>query len=783
MLAMGLVNLTAGAIFLVLGIRGRAVADLGAGAQAAPRLEGFSSYAAVALLLGFAMMAIQTTLIRLGGLTFGSSLFTFSMVVAVFVLCIAMGSFAVSALPRIRPSYLVINQWLLVALLYFLYGRLTDAPYWAHVLRSLLRDTDAAFYPYYFAAFGGMLAAFGLPVMLSGAALPLLFHHLRRQVGELGAVAGRLYSWNTVGSLLGALLGGYALLFWLDLHQVYRIAVGAVAVSAAILVARVCEVSRLVATIVFLLPVLAALLLLDPWDPRRMSSGLFRERHAFAITYTGPGHFLERFLKNMRVLFYDDDPTATVAVTQRVSPDGAMSRSILTNGKSDGSTREDYPTMALAAVVPSLFAERVERAFVIGYGTGVTAGELAKLRSLREVSVAEISEGVVRAAPLFDFANFGASRHPKVRIVRSDAYRALLRSGGSYDVIVSEPSNPWMTGVEMLYSREFLEAARSRLTPKGVYAQWFHQYETDAETVALVLRTYAAVFEHVAVWFTVRSDLLLLGFRDGAAALDLDRLERRAARPEFAAALRRSGVGSFPALLAHELLPVGVLHAAELQGPVHTLFHPRLNHQAGRAFFRGGAGRLPFTGFGAPARVGSRNSLLRRYAARFQEGLPNEVRSQVVEAVCSERRWQCAALLADWRRRDPDSPALRRLSGEAAGRRLFGGAVSSRSVAALTRLFPGAGGEGEGVVALREAERANDLFASYYHHAAPFDPERLFELWRRCRDDEKASRACADGMREARSVLAGQAPEPDPALGRAPDGAARAPRRGPDVGE
>ena len=74
--------------------------------------------------------------------------------------------------------------------------------------------------------------------------------------------------------------------------------------------------------------------------------------------------------------------------------------------------------------------------------------------------------------------------------MRGDAYRTLLRSEGKFDLIVSEPSNPWVTGVEMLYSREFLEAARDRLTPGGVHAQWFHSYETDTEMLALMLRTY-----------------------------------------------------------------------------------------------------------------------------------------------------------------------------------------------------------------------------------------------------------------------------------------------------
>src|SRR5690606_34905647 len=120
---------------------------------------------------------------------------------------------------------------------------------------------------------------------------------------------------------------------------------------------------------------------------------------------------------------------------------------------------------ALLALVPALLADKAERAFVIGYGAGVTVGELAALQSMREVVVAEISPAVMEAAPYFDDGNLHAATNPKTRVLVSDAYRALLRSEGPFDVIVSEPSNPWVTGVEMLFSREFLSAARAQLSP------------------------------------------------------------------------------------------------------------------------------------------------------------------------------------------------------------------------------------------------------------------------------------------------------------------------------
>jgi SAM-dependent methyltransferase len=401
-------------------------------------------------------------------------------------------------------------------------------------------------------------------------------------------------------------------------------------------------------------------------------------------------------------------------------------------------------------VLPALLAGDVRSAFVIGYGTGVTAAELAALESAPEVVVAEISPAVVGAAAWFDFANDGASANPRIRIVRSDAYRALLRGSGGYDVIASEPSHPWVSGVEMLFSREFLEAARSRLAPGGVFVQWYHLYESDAASVELVLRTYASVFEQVSVWYGLGQDLLLMGFNGTPGLLDLDRLSRRAARPDLARALRRARVKSFPALLVHELLPLGVVHAAELEGPLHGLTHPLLGHAAGRAFFRGRTGALPFTGLGEAARVGERNSLLRRYLDRFGGQVPDEVRGELVAEACSHRKDQCAVLLADGQRANPAAPALRRLVSD--GLRSDRGIADRVDPAILPHvgaLLPAGPVSESGDVTLDFAERATLLYARSYYHAVPFAPRALVDLWSRCRPLD----ACRPHLERARAFL------------------------------
>jgi hypothetical protein len=305
--------------------------------------------------------------------------------------------------------------------------------------------------------------------------------------------------------------------------------------------------------------------------------------------------------------------------------------------------------MALAGLLPALFAEEARRAFVIGWGTGVSAGELGALDSIEEVVVAEISAGVLEAAPLFDAANLNASRNPKVRVVRSDAYRALLRSEGHYDVIVSEPSNPWMAGVEMLYSAEFLAAARDRLTPGGVYVQWYHQYETDRAAVELVLRTVGSVFERAAIWYGGGPDFLVLGLRAGVRPGDLARFAARAARPDLAAGLARSGVAELPALLAHELLNPEQFRAVLTPGPLHTLTHPRLSDLAARAFFRGARADLALLQGRKRARSQDA-ALLAQHTSKLSGEALQLAWEQATREGCARRADVCQLLAAGWRR-------------------------------------------------------------------------------------------------------------------------------------
>ncbi len=764
--AMGCANLVAAAIFAQLDrAAARVEPDLSAARAAAP-VPRFAAWASVSLLAGFAMMALQTTFNRVGALAYGASQFTFASIVAVFVACIALGSLTVSAIGNIPRGLVVGSQWLLILLLFPLYLVMEDAGYWAHVIRVLFQPVDEAFYAFHLLNVEAVFLVLCVPIGLSGALLPLLFHELRREVRELGSVAGSLYAWNTLGSLLGALLGGYVLLFWLDLHHIYRIAMLALTLAASILTFLVLRGRLRIAVMLLSIPAMAAIVQLPAWSPERLSAGLFRSRSQGALSFLGPDRlFAERDIGD--IVSYDDEPTSTVTV---VDPDGSSeNRSLLVNGKSDGAIASDYPTMALTALVPALMADRHENAFVIGFGTGVTTGELAALEETRAVTVAEISLGVIEAASLFDHGNLAASKNPKVSIQRGDAYRTLLQSRDVYDVIISEPSNPWVTGVEMLYSREFLEAARDRLAPGGVYAQWFHVYESDPAVLSLVLRTYASVFPHISVWYTLASDMLLLGFNRPDRALDVEALEQRFARSDFSAGFARVGIESFAQLAAHELLPLGAIQALEQAGEIHTLRHPILSYRAARAFFRGRMGSLPPYASPEQTRIAMQNSLLRGHA-RGEVPLPEAIiEAAAFESCRFNRHEDCGTFFALWSLNYPQSE---RLEGAlAASREQQGEArkyLTPSSLATIRSLFTGQNSGAAETYSASEAERLTGWYRRHYHHVVPFDRSHLENLWKRCRGAD-----CEVRRMRAEALIGMPADAPDAAPDAAPDDRSR----------
>jgi spermidine synthase len=262
--------------------------------------------------------------------------------------------------------------------------------------------------------------------------------------------------------------------------------------------------------------------------------------------------------------------------------------SLTVNGRSESNTVLDAVTLHLAAHLPALWAADRSRVLVIGLGTGVTAGAFALYDDVETLDVAEISGTVVRFLPLFAEFHGGVDRDRRLRLHLGDAALILRQAAAPWNIIVSEPSNPWTAGADALFTREFYRRVRERLADDGLLLQWVQLYESDFEILGMILNTLREEFPVVHAFRAEPGDLLLLAARRPFTAEDRLRAERALAdRPRVAAALATIGVSSVRDILEREVqtLPI-VLEQARRYG-VHSADQPRLLYLAGAAMFSG----------------------------------------------------------------------------------------------------------------------------------------------------------------------------------------------------
>jgi hypothetical protein len=288
-----------------------------------------------------------------------------------------------------------------------------------------------------------------------------------------------------------------------------------------------------------------------------------------------------------------------------------------------------------------------------------------------------------------------------------------------------------VTGVEMLFSREFLLAAREKLSPSGVYAQWFHLYESDRQSVELVLRTYLSVFEHVSLWFTMHSDLVIMGIRDPERALDVDAIRARFGQPDFQAGFGRVDIFNLAAVFAHERVPLGVLNGLELEGPVQTLRHPRLSHLAAKAFFRGSSGEIPELIRPRDVRVGRENSLLRRLTGG--KNPPPVVLGVAASENCRfDLAAACATFMAKWKYDRPDSGRMAPVLAKLRKKPQNAGQLRKESINNLVFFFGGERANPRENHTLAFARKQTNRYLKHFSLAVPFDRRVLEEIWREC---------------------------------------------------
>jgi spermidine synthase len=522
----------------------------------------------VAALVGFAFLALELVWYRLLAPILGGSSLTFGLILACALSGIGLGGYLFSRRPSLKPATLELLAWTLgleafCVLLPFAWG--DDLAFVAAHLRTI----GNLGFGHLIAVWTFLAAVTVFPTaVVSGYQFPLLFALLGNGRQNVARQVGLAYAFNTVGTLLGSLLTGFVLVPSLGAIATWRALALLLSFTAVIVTVYAWRLGAKAYSLA--LPVLAALAAL-PLSRAAGPGSVFRHSAIGAgredVSHLSTNALLarRRSIENS-IVWQRDGVESTVAIY------AANGISFLVNGKSDGSVVLDGGTQAFVGLLPAALHGHVKTAFVVGLGTGMTAGLLAKAPGIERVDVAELEPSVLEVARRAALVNGDVLRNPKAHILNGDGRELLLTSPRRYDLIASEPSNPYRAGVTSLYTLEFYEAAASRLQPGGLFAQWLQGYEVDAHTLSTAIRTLRSVFPQVSLWGSGGEDLILVGSLS-PQIVDADRLRHDLVDPAYLNWMRRAWQTEGPeGLVAHHLVPSALLDrlTASLPAPINT---------------------------------------------------------------------------------------------------------------------------------------------------------------------------------------------------------------------
>jgi spermidine synthase len=558
---------------------------------------------------GFAALVFQIAWVRLFALLLGSSVYSFSAVLVVYLTGLAGGSALVApalsaARGKRRPARLLALFGALQALValsalasVYLFPRLPEAVF------ALGQWAAGSWARLYAGELGLITAVLLLPCLAFGAAFPLTARLQQSRDG--GHATGLAYAVNTVGTLAGSLLAGFLLVPRLGVQGTHVVAaLVALAVGlAALLLASAVGLARGRTLWGAGLAVALALALWagEPaWHPALMAAGVYRPNAGQALGLFVPAGTRDpvlRFSEMERVLFYREGINCSVYVGSDSSGGEVF---LKVDGKADASTNpNDMATQILLGLLPGSMVPRGARAAVVGLGSGLTlSGILAA--GAGSVEVMELEPAVVQASRFFDEPGRRPLDDPRVRLILGDARTRFFNTHETFDAIVSEPSNPWVAGVNNLFTVDFYRRLRARLAPQGVFCQWIQLYELSPEMLDSMLSSFLEVFPD-GYAFRGHVDLLLLAGPRGMS-LPLERLRA----PEAVHQLRRAAL-SPEAVSAWYACPFDSLRPLIRGAPLNRDDLPVVEYRAPRDMVRIGWRRqavdslIPSTGLG-PAR-------------------------------------------------------------------------------------------------------------------------------------------------------------------------------------
>ena len=545
---------------------------------------------------GFCSMSYEVIWTKLLGLIVGPTTYSFTIVLVTFITCLALGSMLFGWLgdKTKRPVHLLLYTQLCAALLALLVSQIFGNSQLFYT--KLLWFSKDSFALMHLLKAGSLFAFMLLPTLCLGATFPLVSKICTQSVAKVGHTIGVAYAINTVGAVLGSFCAGFVLIPWIGKERGLSLVV-AIQLLNCLAVAAVVLRQRKRAALKFAplaVPALAGLVLClywPHWDRYLLAKGKYHRFDQVNVDIAGIGWWealiggSDLFLdaQHDKLVYYGDGIGGFTTVLEQPRPFGGNEYVMANSGKPDASSHGDMMTQTLSAHFPMLFHPNPRSVMVLGLASGVTAGETLYY-PIDRLDVIDISYQVVEGSDFFVPWNNNVLAHPKTHLIIQDGRAHLELTHQKYDVIISEPSNPWMAGLATLFTQEFFTLARDRLNDDGIFVQFMHAYQMDWSNFSLIGRTFTEVFPQSLLVTTNPSriglDYLLVGFK-GERNLDLQR-----AREKLSYAAQSKNVTIRDPRILYRLLITEDLSRLYGDGPVNTDNHPRLEFAAPKLMYQ-----------------------------------------------------------------------------------------------------------------------------------------------------------------------------------------------------
>jgi spermidine synthase len=495
-------------------------------------------------LSGMTALGAEVTWTRLLSLLFGPSVYTFSIILAIFLVGLGLGSAVASRrAQRIKDAAaaLAACQFLLVvAIAWAAFMIAAVLPFWP-IDRALAPSPWVNYQIDVLRCAWAVLPA----AFLWGASFPFALAAASSGQEDAGWIVGAVYASNTVGAILGALGVSTVLIAWLGTQQIERLLIALSFCGGLLMFA----------------PLLRSLPRASPAEANSTTSKVVMAAGALVVAslliYAVPrtpaqliayGRDLLKFANFPKVLFLGEGVTSSIAVTEI----DAKTRQFHISGKVEASTiPADLRQERMLGHLSALLHPHPRSVLVVGFGAGITAGSFLLYPGIQRIVICEIEPLVPKnVGPYFKRANYNVLNDPRVEIVYDDARHYILTTKEKFDIITSDPIHPWVKGAGNLYTREYFELAKEHLKPGGVITQWIPLYESTRATIKSELATFFRAVPGGVAWANDRRgrtyDLVVSGYRD-PTTINLDEVNERLSRPEYArvlASLREVGFSS-----------------------------------------------------------------------------------------------------------------------------------------------------------------------------------------------------------------------------------------------